>query len=180
MTGFTATSITTGGAFVAIGLFGLFAPDRAAAALRRFPRSKWPAWGLCAIDLLWSGWLLYHTELGRFSAVKPYLYALVPLAFVLVVNYMDELLAPRALGGLFILLPAPMLSAVRWYDSPLRYPVVLIAYAMVIAGIVLVLSPYRFRRTVAPCVENPRGCRVWGACGAAIGTALIIVALAAR
>ncbi|HAL92096.1 MAG TPA: hypothetical protein DCM68_03625 [Verrucomicrobia bacterium] len=115
-------------------------------ALAAFPRSKWPGWILTAICVSWVAWVISHAALGRFEGVKPLIPVLAILGFAAIVCFLDELLAPRALGGLLLLVANPMLHGVRWADSPWRFVVVLIAYAWVIAGCALMLHPWLFRR----------------------------------
>jgi len=120
------------------------------AAVRRgldaFPRSKAPGWILTAIGVFWVSWVVYHASLGRFDVLKPAVPVGAVVLFGAMVLFLDELLAPRALGGLLLLLANPMLMGVRWADSAWRYGVVLIAYAWVIAGCALMLHPWLFRR----------------------------------
>jgi hypothetical protein len=141
----------------------------------RFPRNKWLAGALTAVDLVWVGWLLYHTPLGWFDAYKTALYLLVPVSFALIVTFMAELLAPRALGGLLLLTLAPAMAAARWEQTPLRLLVILFAYALVIAAIVLVLCPYQFRRSVTALTRTNLLCRLVGGVGVAFGLLLIVV-----
>jgi hypothetical protein len=163
----------------ALSLTLLVAPRRACAVLTRFPRNRVAGWILSAAALAWSAWLLYHTPLGRFEWVKTYLWILGAVSYVLIVTFMDELLAPRALGALMILAPAPMLTVARWHASPWRLVMVALAYVIAVAGTVLVLSPYRFRLTAAAAMRGERRGRWLGAAGTALALALLLIALTA-
>jgi len=120
------------------------------AAVRRgwtaFPRSKPAGWVLTLIGVVWVAWVVQHAALGRFEGLKP----LVPVAavalFGAMVFFLDELLAPRALGGVLLLVANPVLMGVRWADSPWRLAVVLLAYAWVVIGCALMLHPWLFRK----------------------------------
>lgn len=120
-------------------------PGSAARFLRGFPRQVVVGWLLTAIDICWVAYVLYHASLGRFDSVKPFLFVLAPLAIFLICFLLNEMLASRALGGLLLLLPNPTLSVIRWEDSSLRLFVSVLAYACVIIGIILTLSPCRLR-----------------------------------
>jgi hypothetical protein len=170
-------TLVCGAVFAVTGLVCVLMPGRARAWMRAFPRSRSAGWFFTAVDLLWSAWLLYVTPLGRFDEYKPALLVLAPIAFVLVVWLMDELLAPRALGGLLLLLPSPMLDAARWHASTLRLVPVVLAYVFVLAGIVLVLSPYRFRKTVSLLSEDDLSCRACGGFCIAWAAFLVVLAL---
>lgn len=141
-------SLALGVLAILAGLWQLFAPAQVGRMLAAFPRSALTAWALTAADLLWVAWLLFNTPLGDFDRFKPALYALTPLSFYLLVVHMDELLAPRSLGGLLLLLATPVLRIAQWHDSTWRLVITSLAYCWVIGGITLILSPHLFRRTV--------------------------------
>ena len=155
---------------------GVVRPDRMRAALKAFPRHRGAAWLLTAVDLVWAGILLARTPLGRFDAYKPLLWVLTPLAVVLVGVFVDELLAPRALGGLLLLAAAPILDAARWHPSGLRLVVTVLAYGMVLKGLVLVVAPYRFRTATERLFATDAACRLGCGAGVAVGIGLIILA----
>lgn len=166
---------------LAVGLFHLpllVAPSSATRLLERFPRSRFFAWTLTAVDLLWAAWLLDRIPLGRFDPVKDYLIILAPIAWFAIVFLVDELLAARALGGLLALVPSPLLDIARWHESDLRRVVVVLAYACALSGIALLLGPYWFRRTVRALAANDGACRIWGATGLFVGLLLVVLGLA--
>lgn len=186
MTNMSLSVVTTvaGCAVAIIAAPCILAPTLAQRWLKAFPRSKQAGWALVAVGLAWVAFLVFrsafvNTFLDRIGNSRPWVYFLVPVAYVLIVVFMDELLAVRALGGLMLLIPAPILIAAQRHDSPLRFVVVVLAYTLVIAGIVLVLSPYYFRKVSAPAVVSARVCRICGLVGAALGLCLIVLALTA-
>jgi hypothetical protein len=115
-------------------------------------------------------------NLGFLEKYKPLLLVIAPVAFVLIALFMDELLAPRALGGLLLLIPAPILINARWHDSAWRYFAIVSAYLMVIKGMYLVLSPYLFRKWCELCLKGPASVRIWGAAGLVYALAWIVLA----
>ena len=131
---------------LAAALFALRFPKALRAGLQAFPRSKGPGWILTAAGTIWVAWVISHAALGRFDVVKPFIPILAVLGYAAIVYFLDELLAPRALGGLLLLVANPLLNGVRWSDSAWRFAVVLIAYAWVVAGCALMLHPWMFRR----------------------------------
>ncbi len=156
----------------------LLMPEKSRAWLGAFPRSKWPAWVLTAIGLAWSAWLLSDIPLGRFDFIRPRLWFIAPVVFFLIVTFVDELLAPRALGALLLLIPAPVLAVARWHDSMLRLVITVIAYIMVIKGILLVLGPYRFRKWTERFLPDDGRCRRWGIAGLSVAAVVLILGLA--
>lgn len=131
------------------GLRAYFMPSAHAAFMDRFPRHRGLAVLLTLINVAWITWLLFETPLGRFEGLKPLLYVLAPLTFYAVIQFMDELLAPRMFGGFLLLAAAPVLDIARWHDSTARLAITVLVYVWVVWGIILVLSPYRFRHSVA-------------------------------
>lgn len=129
---------------------GLFRTDMAKRFLQAFPRSRF--WGilLATVDIAWVSYELRNaTQVFEFfRPIQPHTYLLGAIALAGVIFLMDELLAPRALGGFLLLLAAPLLNAARWHPSQWRLVVTVFAYVLAIKGMVFVLSPFRFRHGV--------------------------------
>lgn len=148
-------------------------PERVRDWLRRFPRRRSAGWILATVVLVWWGTRIYHSPLGHFEQYRNLLFILIPLAIVLCGYFVEELLAPRALGALLILVPVVMLDAARWHESPLRLVMAVFAYLLIIKGCVLVVAPYWFRKGAERLIATDKQCRVWGAFGAGFGTLFI-------
>ncbi len=165
----TVVAVLNISAFLAPGLFRKM--------VLSFPRNKAAAWVLTAVDLYWVAWIVLHAALGRFEFLKPYIYFAAPVSFLLIIFFMDELLAPRALGGFILLLADPILTAARWHPSNWRYVMTVLAYVWVIAGIIFVLSPYRLRQLLEFGTKTDWRCRVGGAIRFLAGVALVYLGL---
>lgn len=166
-----------GGVLSMLYLLPAFLPRQAYGFIKGFPRNRYAGIVLTVIDLLWAGYLLHAMPMGRFDLYKPLLLLLVPAAILLICNFMPELLAVRALGGLALLVPAPLLDAARWHPSPARLVVVVVAYLIVVKGMVLLLSPYRFRQAVEFFMPDSKACRVWGLTGLVFSICLLALAV---
>lgn len=160
-----------------VGGLSLLIPARVRAGLDAFPRSIWPGRILAAVDLVWAAYELTQMHLGRFDAWKVHLWWLAPVAIVLCIVYLDELLSVRALGGLLLLAAGPVLNVARWHPSNLRLVVAVIAYLWITAGLVFLLSPWWFRRLVLVVTKNDTVLRIGGAVRTLIGLGLILLAL---
>lgn len=160
-----------------IGLAALGAKEPFLRAVQAFPRHALWARMLTAVVLGWTVWILFNMSLGWFEPYKNTIYILAPIAYFLIVIYLDELLAPRMLGVLLLLAAAPVLDAARWHDSPWRLVLTVIVYVWVVWGMVLVLSPYRFRNTIEAWTGND----VVFKCAAIVlaGLGLLLVSLSA-
>lgn len=164
---------TLGGVLLVLHVFALWQPSVSRDVLLRFPRSLWAGRILTGLALVWVGAIVLNAPLQKFNFLKPYIYIAVPLAYVLIIYLMDELLAPRAFGGILLLLADPMLDAARWHDSPWRLVVTVLAYVWVLAGMVFVLSPFRLRRLIRNVVGDMARYRVVAVFGLILGAVLI-------
>jgi len=160
------------------GGISLLAPARIRAGVAAFPRSVWPGRILAAIDLVWAAYELSLMHLGMFDAWKVHLYWLTPVAIVLCIVYLDELLSPRALGGFLLLLAGPVLDIARWHPSPWRLVVTVIAYLWILLGLTFLLSPWWFRRIAVFVTGRGDGAvRITGAIKLLLGLGLIALGL---
>ena len=160
------------------GAISLLAPARIRAGAAAFPRSVWPGRVLATIDLIWAAYNLTLMHLGMFDAFKVHLYWLTPVAIVLCIVYLDELLSPRSLGGFLLLAAGPVLAIARWHPSDWRLVITGIAYLWILLGLVFLLSPWWFRRiSVWLTGRGDHAVRITGAIKAVVGLGLIALAL---
>jgi hypothetical protein len=177
MSALAMMALGIGAAAIAGKLGGLLFPDRSAAFLKAFPRSKGWGWFLTALDLLLVAYLVWTLPNNAFTPYRASLFLAYPVAFFLVAFFVDELLAPRALGGFLLLIAAPVLAAARFHESQARLVLVILAYLWVFPGMILVASPWWFRKATAPMLAHPRLLRAGAAVGLALGAVLIYLGL---
>jgi hypothetical protein len=127
------------------GLWGLVKPGASQAAARRLPRSRVAGFVLLTIAFFWSFWLLATMEMGEFSAFRKPLLFVLPVGFLLVLRFVDEFLAARALGILFLLAAEPLLDAAFFQTEATRLLVTVFAYLLIITGLFWVTMPYLLR-----------------------------------
>jgi hypothetical protein len=162
---------------VLINLPMLVFPAGALRVLKAFPRHEWTGWILTAVCIAWSVVLVRAMPLGWFDAYKGWLYIVGPVLYVLIVMFMEELLAARALGGVLLLVADPVLESASFQPSSLRLILVVLVYAWVVAGMALVLAPYRFRKAAQALCSTAGRCRVVGGLGVSLGAGLIALGL---
>jgi uncharacterized protein YjeT (DUF2065 family) len=165
-------SVVLGGVMCAVSGSMIISPEKARGWMRQFPRSRSAGWILATIVLTWSGKWLYDSPLSNLEQYRNLIFILVPIAILLSGIFVDELLAPRALGALFIVIPSVLLDAARWHESPLRLVIAVFAYIMVIKGCILVVAPYSFRKVTERFFFNDTHCRLW--CGFAAGMGVLL------
>ncbi|MCE9615131.1 MAG: hypothetical protein K8T26_12705 [Lentisphaerae bacterium] len=180
MSGLGVSAAVLGALCAVMGGLCVTAPARMHALLVAFPRQRVAGWLLTSVVLVWCGRLLYAGPLGFLEPYRGLLFFLVPAAVVLVVVFVDELLAARALGGLLILVPTPLLEVARWHPSAARYVVIALAYAMVISGAVLVTIPYAFRKACERVAPDAPSCQRLGGGVLLLAVALAVVVVLAR
>ncbi len=173
---FNHIAFLLGLALAALGALGVWARTACGKWLIAFPRHRKWAIALAIVNTAWAAWWIQQLPLGRFAWVQPWVWWLAIGVCWLTVRYMDELLAPRMLGGLLLLLAVPILNATRWHPSPWRLIVPVLVYVWVVWGMWLMLSPYRFRHTVEWFQAAPWRHRC--CCGSAMGVGGAIVLLA--
>lgn len=128
-----------------VSLPSLFMPQAASEWFRGLPRSRLMGVLLITLAFLWSFWLLATMEMGEFSSFrKPLLFAL-PIGYLLVLRFVNEFLAVRALGILFLLAAEPLLEAAFLRYETSRLFVTVFAYILIIAGLFWVTMPYLLR-----------------------------------
>ena len=136
--------IVTGICLIVVSLPGLVKPDLASVA-QRFPRSRLAGFVLLTVDLVWSLWLLATIEMGEFASFRVPLIIALPVGYFLVLRFVDEFLAVRALGVLCLLVAEPLLDAAFLRHEHSRLLVTVLAYLLIIAGMFWTAIPYILR-----------------------------------
>lgn len=147
--------------------------------LPQFPRSRTAGAALLTIDLVWSFWLMATMEMGEFSNFRRPILVILPIGFFLVLTFVDEFLAVRALGILCLLAAEPLLDAAFLRPETSRLLVTVFAYLMIVAGLLWVTMPYLLRDQIKWSAQSATR---WGALsglGFALGLAIFLCALTA-
>jgi hypothetical protein len=143
-------SLQTGGfiagiTLVVLSLPGLVKPGPVQDWLKRFPRSGIAGVVLLSLVLVWSFWLLATMEMGEFASFRRPLLIALPIGYVLVLRFVEEFLAVRALGILCLLAAEPLLEAAFFRNETSRLLVTVFAYLLILAGLFWVTMPYLLR-----------------------------------
>ncbi len=159
------------------GLVGVLRPELVKKMIELFPRSVAPAWVFAALCCVLGAKEALGMNMGFLDAYKKYIYFISPAVFIASVVYMKELLAPRALGGFLLLIAVPILQIARWHESPLRLVVVVLAYLWIVIGLVLLMSPWYFRKLSAPIMENESRLKASALSKTALGIVLLLLGI---
>ncbi len=171
-----AAGIIAGAFLVLAGLPGLFRPEMVQGLAKRLPRSRLAGVTLLTIDLVWGFWLLSTMEMGEFASFRRPLLIALPVGYFLVIRFVDEFIAVRALGILCLLAAEPLLDAAFFRYEPSRLFVTAFAYLLVIAGLFWVTMPYLLRDQIGWSARSNTRWRIVH--GAAVGYGVVILALA--
>jgi len=137
--------MVAGASLVLIALPGFIKPALIQKWLRQFPRSNIAGVVLLTVVGVWSFWLLATMEMGEFSSFRKPLLIGLPIGYVLVLRFVEEFLAVRALGILCLLAAELLLEAAFFRYETSRLFVTVLAYLLILAGLVWVTMPYLLR-----------------------------------
>jgi hypothetical protein len=154
--GLQGISIILGLLAVGGGLAALLKPELIHRFADLFPRSTVPAWVLTALCCWLGAREAVAMHMGFLDGMKTYVPLIAVGVFIASVVYMKELLAARALGGFLLLIAVPITRTAAMSEAPLFQVVTAIVYLWVIYGIVLLMSPWYFRKIYKPFLENER------------------------
>lgn len=168
-------SILLGVLAAAGGLVGFFRPDLIRRFAELFPRSVVPAWILTALCCWLGAREALAMNMGFLDQYKGYIYLIAPAVFIASIVYLKELLAPRALGGLLLLIAVPIVRTASLSGKPLFQVVVTLVYLWIIYGLVLLMSPWWFRKCYRPFLENEGLFKAAALGKAAVGIVLILL-----
>jgi hypothetical protein len=127
------------------GLWGMVRSGASQAIAQTFPRSRVAGFVLLTIAFFWSFWLLATMEMGEFSGFRKPLLFILPVGFLLVLRFVDEFLAVRSLGILFLLAAEPLLDAAFFRTESTKVLVTVFAYLLIVIGLLWVTMPYLLR-----------------------------------
>ena len=100
---------------------------------------------MLTLVLIWAFWLLATMEMGEFSSFRKPLLIVLPIGYLLVIRFVEEFLAVRALGILCLLAAEPLLEAAFFRHETSRLFLTVLAYLLIIAGLFWVTMPYLMR-----------------------------------
>jgi hypothetical protein len=95
--------------------------------------------------------------------------------YALIVWWLTEFLAVRGMALLALLSARLILDAAFDVETAARLVMTVTAYGMVVAGMWLTISPWRWRDALQFMLANDRRCRL--VCAAAVAFGIVLVAL---
>lgn len=171
-----AAGFLLGIAMVTIHALALVNADSLRACLPRLPRSRPAGLALLTLAAIWAFWLVATMDLGEFDKYRTLGMLIVPAAYFISIQFVDEFLAVRASGMLCLLAAEPFLEAAFLRPETSRLLIVVLAYAWIVLGMFWVGMPYVMRNQIAWITQS--GGRWKLACfgGIAYGAAILVCA----
>ncbi len=174
---YIGAKVITTALFALPGLFALLAPELAAKVAIAFPRNRYAGMALSTIAFAWAAAIIWFQPLDFLVNFKDYICLALLVSIPLSWKWIPELLAARALGAVWCLIPAPVLVASRFADGDGRLLIVSLMYVTAVAGMFTTFSPYLLRNFIAFVTKKgERGIRIYGAISALLGIATLIFA----
>ncbi|HEX8311961.1 MAG TPA: hypothetical protein VF614_11625 [Chthoniobacteraceae bacterium] len=172
--------LLTGLFLVVIHGYALIRSGAAREALRAFPRSR--SWGvaLLLVAAVWSWLLIKNIDLGEFSNWRTRILIFIPIAAFLTWKYVDELLAPRALGMVALLAAEPLLEAAWLRPEMSRLFLVTLAYVWIVLAVFWIGMPYTLRDQISWLLRSESRWRTAALAGLIYGGLLLILPLTLR
>ncbi|HEV7402491.1 MAG TPA: hypothetical protein VGO11_06185 [Chthoniobacteraceae bacterium] len=174
-------SLTLGSAFAVVGIvlvvLGLVALWKRAAVqplLRALPRSRPWGYALLAVVTAWSWYLILTIDLGEFDNWRPRVLIFIPIAAFLTARYVDELLAARALGMIFLLAAEPLLEAAFLQPQLSRLFLVGFVYLCIVVGMFWIGMPYLMRDAIGWLTLSERRWNTGALASIAYGVVLLV------
>jgi len=172
-----ATGIIIGLLLIAKHLWALLCASQSMKMAVDFPRNR--AWGIgiLFVDMVWSLFLVTHMDMGEFYTWRQWITILVPVSFVLVITYVPEFLAVRALGTMLLLLAQPVLGAAFLREPTSRLLLAVLAYVWVFAGMFMIGMPYLMRDAISWLTKSSGRWKMAAFAGAVYGAVVLLAAL---
>jgi hypothetical protein len=146
--------------------------------LAALPRSYKAGAALLTVDWLWTEILASQMDWGEFYYLKKWIVLLLPVCFILVLKFVDDYLAVRALGILALLAAAPLLDAAFLQPQESRLFLVVLAYAWIVMGMLWVGQPHLMRDQISWLLRSALAWWVAMAGGIVYGLVLLVCAVA--
>lgn len=158
-------------------VYALSNPKGFTTQMRAFPRSI--MWGYLLMALA-TGWFLYNVnaeEIADFANIKRGLMFAFGAIGIGTCLYVTDFLAIRGMALLMMLLAKTIVDTARWHESDWRLVLITWAYAMVVGGIWLTISPWRARDFIEWGTADQKRLKILSGVRLAFGGLLVVLGL---
>jgi hypothetical protein len=145
--------------------------------LQAFPRHY--GWGvaLLTVDAAWAFFAMKNVDMQEFYYLRRWVLMALPVMYVLILLYVKEFLAVRALGALMLLAAGPVLASAFLQPQQTRLLLPVLAYAWIFAGFFFVGMPYVMRDGIHWLLARENRLKIAIGSGVVYGAALLALAV---
>ncbi|MEM1157863.1 MAG: hypothetical protein AAF649_05600 [Verrucomicrobiota bacterium] len=145
----TQVSLILGGFITAIYSWCLWQPKQAQDVLTAFPRHYPTGVVMTLLATVWFLWLLKTMDLMEYTVHRPKFLIGFGTLGVAAIFYLKDFLAVRALAVILVLFGKVLLDAAFLRDETSKFLITVLAYLIIIKGMVYTAWPYLMRDTLA-------------------------------
>jgi hypothetical protein len=160
-------------------IYGVAKPKEFAASVRKFPRNVPIGIGLMILATAWFLYILSQEAISDFATYKNVLFLLFAGVGIGTCFFVQDFIAVRGLAVMFLLVAKLMVDTGRPMLEKTQWALVIEtwAYALVVAGIWLTLSPWRLRDLLNWATANEQRVRVGSVIRLAFGLFVAVLGL---
>ena len=173
----SSLAIALGLLYVLPNIYGVMKPGEFGQAARKFPRYTPVGYPLMLLATAWFVYNVYNEPIADFAVMKPYLCGFFAAVGVGACIFVKDFLPVRGLAVLLLLAAKLMVDTARWVDTPWRLVISTLAYAWVIAGMWLTVSPWRMRDLANWLTASENRIRLFTGARAAFGVFVLLLGL---
>lgn len=173
----SSVTIVLGLVYILTHGFALWNPSRTQSLLKVFPRSQTLGSVLMVLAALWFAWILQTADLMEFTVHRTRFLIGLAVLLILILIYVQEFIAVRALGCLLLLGANVLLDSAFPRDDYPRLVITATAYFYIIFGMFWVGAPYLLRDHIKLLTAKPARFKIASALGSAFGALLLILGI---
>jgi uncharacterized protein YjeT (DUF2065 family) len=173
----SSLAIALGLLYVLPNMYGVMKPTQFGEAARKFPRYTPAGYPLMLLATAWFVYNVYREPIADFAVMKPYLCGFFAAVGVGACIFVKDFLPVRGLAVLLLLAAKFMVDTARWVDTPWRLVISTLAYAWVIVGMWLTVSPWRLRDLANWLTASENRIRLFTGARVAFGVFVLLLGL---
>lgn len=167
-------SILFGLFFGVTGVLALVRPELTKKIYHKFSRDVWTGRILSMIAWIWAAIAVLRMGLDFLAPFQTVIVFLGIVCIPLTWFWLENLLPCRAFGGLLTLIPYELLHVARIHPSPWRLALVILAYVMIVWGMILILYPWKMRELLDWIISGGRKLRIYALSQILLGVFFLI------
>ena len=170
----TEVSLILGGFMTALYAWALWQPKIAQDAFTAFPRHYPTGVVLAVLATVWFLWLLRTMDLMEYTVHRPKFLIGFGALGIAAIFYLKDFLAVRALAVILVLFGKVLLDAAFLRDESSKFLITVLAYLIIIKGMVYTAWPYLMRDGLSWVYSDEKRPKMVFGSGLAVGILVLI------